>query len=584
MNTRPIDIWGEYQRGLDYQTKMGFTSTWPELINFVEGKQWPPATAKTKFMPRPVINQIDFIVENKSSNILSQSLKMVYSPEEIPDDESREELNKAADDMSDMAQNTWNDIDQDAINEEVVQDVLTLGTGIYHYYFDNSAKGGQFIRWVGEIKGEIIDPMDIFLGNPQLKPSQTQKQPWIIIRTREDVEAVKEQAKRGKGEEDKITADDRQDERYDNAQKDIDEPNKVTCLTKYWKEKGQVYWTKVTENATVQKKRTLAPDGSPKPFTLYPIEILVFKRRKKCTFGRAVIEDLIPNQKALNWGLGMMLLSVQQTAWPKIIAKVGALMQNVTNEPGEILTDHYVNGDGIKYMQPPNFSSMPITLTEKLLDMTRQVTGTTEVNSGEVLGANMAASAIIALQNQAKKPNEAYQNKLFRSIKNIGKIWEEFYKCFYNLPRPISATDEDGNEFTKSFIGSEYADMGFGLSVDVGPASIFNESLQVTVLEKMYDKGDIDKYGYVKYLPSNTVPSELKQDFEKEEEQLMEQQQMENSTLGVLGGLSPEEREAFFSLPPEEQQQFLMEAMGEEQPQPAQSQPIMPGPTMPGGS
>jgi len=59
----------------------------------------------------------------------------------------------------------------------------------------------------------------------------------------------------------------------------------------------------------------------------------------------------------------MMLLSVQQTAWPKIIAKVGALTQTVTNEPGEILTDHFINGEGIKYMQPPNFSSMPITLT-----------------------------------------------------------------------------------------------------------------------------------------------------------------------------------------------------------------------------
>ena len=54
----------------------------------------------------------------------------------------------------------------------------------------------------------------------------------------------------------------------------------------------------------------------------------------------------------------MLLYSVQQTAWPKILAKFGALAgQVITNDPGEILTENYYVGgvDGIKYMQTPNF-------------------------------------------------------------------------------------------------------------------------------------------------------------------------------------------------------------------------------------
>jgi hypothetical protein len=572
VKTDNVSVWAEYRRGLDYQTKMGFITKWPEQIRFIEGNQWPPPTEKTKYMPRPVINQLDFIIENKQSNILGQSLKMVFSPEELPEDADAEELNKAADDMTDASQNTWNDIDQDTLNEDCVNDVLSVGTGIFHYYYDNTKTGGVFTKYVGGICGETIDPMDIFLGNPQLKPYQIQKQPWIIIRTREDVDTIKEQAKKNGKDWELIQADDKgTDNKYDNAQNDIEEPNKVTCLTKYYKDKGQVHWTKVTESAIVQEARPLTPEGSAVSFTLYPVEIVVFKRRKKCTFGRSIIEDIIPNQKALNWGLGMMLLSVQQTAWPKILTKVGALTQAVTNEPGEILTDNYNVGgvDGIKYMQPPNFSSTPIILAEKILDMTRQVTGTTEVNSGEVIGANMAAAAIIALQNQARKPNEKFEKAFGRSVKNVGRIWEMFYKTYFNMPRPITVEDKTGQEVTRTFTGSEYADMGFGLNIDVGPASIFNESLQVSIMDKMYDKGDLSKFEYVKYMPQNTVSGKLRQDFEKQEEEIQQQQelqarqgQQQQAMIDeAISQLSPEELQTLES-DPALMEEFVNSIMG----------------------
>lgn len=560
MKTDPSSMWDKYKKALGYQISMRFAVNWPEYIRFVEGNQWPAPTEKTKNMPRPVINQCDFIVENKQSNILSQSLKMVYSPEEIPEGGDTGELSAASDDMTDAAANTWNDIDQDALNEDFVNDTLTIGSGVMHFYFDNNLKGGQFTPYVGKVQGEVIDPMDFFLGNPQLKSHQIQKQPWIMIRTREDTDTLKEITKANGGEWQKIQPDEnRNDERYDNAQKDMEEPNKTTCLTVYYKEKGQVHWTKICEAATIQKPRPLAPKGSTKPFEVYPVEMLVFRKRHKCAYGRSILEDIIAIQRSFNTGIGLMLLSVQQTAWPKMLAKVGALTQAVTNEPGEIIIDNFSNPgiDGVKFMQPPNFSTMPVLLTDKLLELTRQVTGTTEVNTGEVLGANMAAAAIIALQNQAKKPNEAYQNKLFRSIKNIGRIWEEFYKCYYNIPRPVQSTDKEGNPITKKFTGSQYADMGFGLKIDVGPASVFSESLQVAVLDRMVEKQMLDKYQYAKYLPSNILPSELKQDFEKEYEALQEQQQLQGAANNILSQLTPEELAELQSNP-----QLLQQVMG----------------------
>lgn len=545
IKTNPQDMWQERQNDIDYKAKMGFSTKWPENIRFIEGNQWPKPTEMTKYMPRPVINQCDFIIENKQSNILAQSLKMVFSPGELPAEGDTTGLSQAAEDYTDAAANTWDDIDQDSLNEDAVNDTLSVGTGVYHYYWDNNAKGGQFTAYVGKMCGEIIDPMNVILGNPKLKPSETQKQPFIMIETQEDTDLLIEAAKKNGSNWHQIQPDKDKsnNNKYDNDKVEVEGARTTTALTKYYKENGQTYWTKVTEMAVVQKPRPLTPDGSNKPFEIYPIEILSFKRRKKCTFGRSIIEDIIPNQKALNWGLGMMLLSVQQTAWPKIIAKVGALLQSVTNEPGEIITDNLGTPgvDGIKYMQPPNFSTMPILLSDKILEMTRQITGTTEVSSGEVIGANMAAAAIIALQEQAKKPNEGYQNKVYRSIKNIGRIYEEFYKCYHNNPVPIPSKDENGNDITKTFIGSQYAGMSFGLKIDVGPASVFSESLQVTVLDKMFDKGALDKYQYVKYLPKNVVSQELAHDFEKEYEQVKEQQAIQGQTDNVLSGLSPDE-------------------------------------------
>jgi hypothetical protein len=542
IKTDPSSIWDEMKKGIEYQTAIGLTSQVPEYVRFKEGDQWPPSTALTKHAAKPVINQCDFTIETRKSNILSQTIKMIFEPEELPEGQDNTELQQAAQDMTDMAQNTWNDIDEEELNEEWVEDALLTGTGIKHYYFDNSYKGGQFTKYVGRIQGETIDVLDIFFANPQLKPSQVQKQPWIIIRTHDDTDMLIEQAKKNGSNAELIQPDKNgREENYDAAKKDMADKRVTTCAIKYYKKDGQIYWTKVTESAVVQKPTPLTP--TERPFELYPIRLLVFKKRRKCIYGISVLKDIIPVQKMINFIYGMIANGIQDVAWPKIIAKMGALMQPITNVPGEILVDHLANPgiDGFKFMQPPNFSKFPVEVADRLIEMQRQTNGTHDVVTGEQLGANMAAAAIIALQNQAKKPVENDQKKLYRAEKDCGLIWQEFYKCYYNMPRPIKGKDEDGNDVTKIFDGSKYTDMGFGLSIDIGPASIFSETLQVSILDKLFDKGAVDKYQYIKYLPQNSVSSELRSDFEKEEEMMKQQQEAMGQADQIMQQLTPEE-------------------------------------------
>lgn len=554
IKTDPGSIYQEYLNDIDYKTTMGFVKKWPEITRMTEGDMWPPPTEETKHMPRPVVNILDQNIENKRSNILSQQLKMQFRIKELPidvDEEKAKEFESLAQDFTDMAENTWYDIDQNTLLKEEVNDTIMLGTGIMHYYFDNSFKGGSFQRYIGKMKGEIIDPMDLILGNNQLKPYQMQMQPWFAIKRRKDFNKVVETSKKKGKDWDKIEADPTsadENERYDSAKVESRNDKQVTTYTKYYKQQGEVWSVEVTKNAVVMKARRLSPEPKCK-FELYPADMLGFKRRRKSAYYRSMIEDIIPNQKSLNWGLGMQLLAVQQTAWPKIIAKVNALQQAVTNTPGEILTDHANSGvDGFKYMQMPNTPNTAPALTQTLLDMTRSVTGVTEVSTGEQIGANMAASAIIALQNQAQRPNEDYMGDVVAAVKRHGEIWEQFFKCFYNLPRTIKSKDVDtGKDAYKTFDGTKGRGIEFDLIVDVGPSSVFSESLQVSILEKMKDSQDIDKYQFVKYMPKTTIPQGLREDFEKEkkdmEEQLDEQGKINSQADGLISQLSPEQQE-----------------------------------------
>lgn len=532
--------WKEYESALKYQHDMGFDSKFPEYERFRQGDQWPAPTERTKNLPRPVFNIVKFFLRSKEANVLNQTVKMVFSPTEVPRpgaagilpmEGTADRAAQGAKDYTDFAAALWEDVDQDALNEDFVDDAAANGTGVLHYYWDSDVSGGMSVAYRGDLRGEVIDPLNIFFGNPQER--RVQRQPWVMISKRESVEAVRRLAKANGVPAEMLELiqgdDETRDEGYDAAQHEMDDADKVTVLTKYFRSGGEVCFCKATKAVDVVPETPLTPrsapvegeDGeempepdtplgrTPEParITLYPIVVLNWEKRKKSIFGAGEVESVIPNQKAINFNIAMMLLSTQQTAWPKLLAKPGALRDEVTNEPGEILVDYFGNGgDGIKYMQPPNLSSAPVGLAEKVFELSRTTEGVNEVSSGEPFTANMAASAIIALQNQAKQPIERIQKRFYRAVKEVGKVWEQFFKTYYSLARNMTVEDEDGNEQTRPFLGTQYADVEFKLRVDVGAGSAYSEALTQSILDKLHDMQQISTAQYVELLPQNVLP------------------------------------------------------------------------------
>ena len=550
-------IWTEYEKTKEYQDSMNFRTDFPEIVKFKEGDQWPAPTKKTKNFPRPVFNITEMFIRNKRAQVTNQNLEISFTPLEI--DESNKEIAEAgAKAYTDFSRILWENVDQNELNNELVDDAITLGTGILHYYWDDSAEGGSSLKYIGDLAGEVIDVLNIGVANPREK--NIQKQPFVILESRLAIAKVREMAEReGLSElEYDLIKPDNYNAFYDSDRK-VKDDEEVTILTKYYKKDGVVYYSKSTQSVMIVKDRELTPAieeeydeltgeviERPK-ITIYPIVALTYKRRKKSFYGIGEAQDVIPINKLMNQFYGMESLGVIRVGNPNVLVKKGALKQPLTNEPGQTIEDNYEGGgDGIKFMQPPNFSNEFSKLSGEIFELARTLTGNTDVSTGEVIGANMPASAIIALQNQAKVPIKEFQSRFFSAMKEVGDIWCQFYKTFYSTTRNISVESDDGVE-TKTFRGTDYAGADFKTKVEV-TVSADKESLAMSVLEGMKAAGDITKEQYVELAPDSAIPfkAKLKEMWKKEQNQLlvqaMEQIKGYQQALG-MGGM-PNEMQA----------------------------------------
>lgn len=535
----------QYRESLNYMQRMGFTEAWPMYERFKAGDQWPKETARTKHLPRPVFNIVEYIQNHKVSSVMNENVKMLFSPQEfLNEGESAadQELTmkiqlaqKAGELFTRYSDTVWENIKQDELNEEALESASNCGTGIWHYYWDNDRKGGLTVPWIGEMAGEVVDPMNVFFGNPQQR--RVQKQPWIIISSREMLSEVKEQAKSNGLSPDKvelIKADkDVQNEYYDRAQVELDDGAKVTVLTKYWKENGKVYFCKEASGQEVKGKTDTG-------FTLYPIVVIQWKRRKKSIHGVGDAEGIIPNQKGINFLMAMQLLSAQLTGWPKMVYNPNYIdAKSLNNDPSAAIPDQSPPGQrSIDYLTPGAISSHVPGLVEAFIDYTKQLSSAQDAATGDMSKGNLNATAIMLLQKAAGVPIESIKKRFYRAMEDVGRVWEQFWKVKYNTTRRVKLKDDDGNEYSEEFRGSDFADIELNLKIDIGPASSYSEELMMASLDKLYDREAIDLEAYLEYAPKNVIP--FKDRLLKKVREAKEQQALLEAQEAQLQQLQPQ--------------------------------------------
>lgn len=463
-----------YQKGVDYTLKIGLDTKIKKNVAFYEGDQWAPPTEATRAMPRPVVNVVRFICRNKRAMLTSVPVKLVFSSERNPE---------RARELTDFASYISKKMDLEELDSRAIRDALIKGSYFYHLFWDSSVKNYKGIR-EGDIRCELIDPRDIFFENPLEQDEQ--KQGWIIVTSKLTSKMILDIAD-NKGE-------------LDFLEGNSDDDKKYTVITRYFRKNGEVYCERGLENGIINKPFPITPKGAIAKCTLYPIVAGVYEEREKCIYGISEAEALIPNQKLINHVLGMEALAIQNTAWGKYVVTKDALRgQQISNEPGEILVDHSLSGNGIKKLEQHALSSIPLSYINNLANMTRTFCGATEVMTGESFNANLSGAAIAQLQAQANQPINEQRKRYWRVKRKFGRLLEQFFKAYYDNKEWFDGANK------KIFTSKDYDSMEFDITVEAVGGSNGTVAGDISLLETLYNKGDITALEFIELYPKDNL-------------------------------------------------------------------------------
>ena len=515
------EIWSQYEKGIDYQNSISLRTNLPKFVKFYEGDQWPAATKNTKNLPRPVINIIKMICRNKKAAIVSSPVRIVYKSHDKSVDTSV---------FNGFAQFVQKDLNQRYYDKAGIEDGIKKGGYFFHYYWDNNSidsKGNK----VGALRCELIDPLNIFFENPCELDEQKQK--WIIISTRMSLDAV-----RAMVNDESLRAMIHGESDGDNPYNTKEQGNNklITVLTKYYRKDGEVYCQRCTKDVLLgdafsinplvneemlrmdnegelveDNPNTAFPDkiyenrGYAKAY-FYPVVVGNYEKRDRCIYGLGEVEELIPNQKAINFFVAMSLLNAQEIAWGKYITLPGALKgQSITNVPGQVLVDYSGTGNGIKKMSEQAIQNAPVNLATLLIDLSRSMSGATEISTGEISGG-LSGVSIALLQSQAQKPIDDLRDNFLLVKEKQGKIIAQVLKL-YDLDRPfIMASDEnEENDVEKHFTSSEFTNASLDITVEATTGSRSSIAGDIQIPSQALGKGEISFETYIKMYPDDAI-------------------------------------------------------------------------------
>ena len=544
------DIITGHANGVAFQDSITLNDTIQRCTDFYEGRQWGSVTGKTKALPRATFNMTEMIVNNKVAGILSQPLKVVFQSSDMP------ELAKK---LTDFHESIEREMAIDGLYEECVNRAAIEGCAFVHFYWDAEAVGirGEF---KGGMRGELIEARAVTVQNPLCENIQQQK--WVIIETRAECSAVRAMCE-DKSQRELIKPDDN-DLTDGSLIQEQQDSGMVTVYTRYFRKDNEVYFEKATKGALVQPARSLNPDITRKKMKerdkdksidsdttlqdepkgereseyhayLYPVEVYQYKSRKYSIYGRGEVEPIIPNNRTVNFNAAMMSKSVEDQGFGTIVAREGALPYGakITNDPSKVLIDKYKgSGNGFYTLDKQPFNAATFNLNDNIMNMTRTVTGSTEVMTGEVLGKNQSGTSIAYLQQQAQKPIDKLAKRYKKFRERVARVEMQYYVLYYEdkkyeteisveeLRAAAEAQVQAGTmsedmvlQITKPerikdiFNGSEFKDIDFDITIEAGAASQYSEIASLQMLENLLSAKYIDLHTFLEIYPSTLLPN-----------------------------------------------------------------------------
>lgn len=497
----------EYSAALDYNNSIALDDNVKINENYFVGKQWEHI--KANGLPTPVFNFIKRAVLFAVASITTDNIKMQATPmgnaAEIKDaDRACQVVNKDFDELFEV-----NKIS--AVIREFMRNAAVDGDGCTHTYWDSELEtglkhGGAKIK--GGIVTEVLPNTKVFFGDPAER--RVQKQPFILIESREETKRLKDRAKSlGCSRWDEI--------QMDTNSHDVDSykhqgDNKTTVILRYWRDsKTKTIWAcEATADVMIREPYDTK-------LKLYPITWINWDYVQDSYHGMAMLTGLIPNQDFVNKAYAMSMVSMMTTAFPKIIYD-RTRIPKWSNGVGQAIG---VNGGDVsnvaKIMDPAQISPQISQFIQQATDQTQTFLGATPAAMGDTRPDN--TSAIIALQRAAAIPSDITKQNMFQCIEDLGRIYVDFMATNYGKRTVMLPLPDDTNQEMLMFAGfrlnepmavefdyKTLADMPMTIKLDVGASSYWSEIAATQTLDNLLMNGHITVEEYLERIPSGTIP------------------------------------------------------------------------------
>lgn len=449
-------FWRRYEKGRDYLDKKNLVNRTDTCWNFFVGKQWEGVEADGEELP--FLNYIHPNVMRKVTTIYTNRMAVNYS-----DMDGRTDLQPVYERLSQMFSAKWEKANEDVLCRKSVKHGNITGDGLQYFP-------------TGDVEDvQILLNTDILYGD-ESEPN-IQRQPYVIIQERRSVEEVKELARSNGIPEEEIALI-RPDSDTDRLLGNIDEVEaadstdsmKVTMITHFekkrepiteaiWEESDEgvrdgrliqvgerdvVYVARCTRQAMVEYERPIKGEPSPidmangrqgRALSLYPIIKFSWEEFPNDARGVSQVEGLIPNQILINKTLARRSMTTKNTAYPRMaydstmVANPEALME--VGMPIEVTSGGVQSvSQAVAYLNPAQSNDEPKRLTDDLLEITQELSGSGDTTMGNIDLQRVAASAIVAVNDQAQSMHDDTVANLQLFVEDMANLWVELWQVF----------------------------------------------------------------------------------------------------------------------------------------------------------
>ena len=437
-------IWEKYKKASDFQEENAIVTKSNKCWKMYLGDQWYGLDNKEDL---PVVNFVEPVVNYKVSTICKNVMTAHYS-----DIEGNSEYNDIYEKLNTNFASNWERGHMDTVAWQTLKAAAIVGDG-YTYW------GTEDLT-----KTQVIPCTAVLLGDEQ--QPEIQKQPYIMIRERLFVEDVKKMAAENGIPEEKwvdLSGDEENDFQIGNR-KDInyDKQNGKITSVLYFEKKDGVVWTgRAVEGLDYEPLHPMTPTKNgqvmmEKGLKSYPIANLIWQDIPNSARGQGEVKKLIPNQVEVNKTYARRAMATKMYAYPRM-----AYMANSIKNPEDldkvgvaIGMNEGSNGQSIQqlisYLMPASSSPDAKTLSDDLMQTTRDLAGAGDTSMGQIDPTRVSGTAIVAIQDQAALTLNEQVAKYKQYVEDIAKLWFDLLVAYNpnGIPIKREMTEEEEREAT----------------------------------------------------------------------------------------------------------------------------------------